>query len=83
MRNPTVWFSNRSGTNQAVQAPKMARDWKFWIQKVEELQYPRSENKGTDHLCSYCEADLHLFWHMQIVGFLITLLICLLRHFTD
>ena len=85
MRNPTVWFSNRSSTNQAVQAPKMARYWKFCIQKVEELHYPCSENKGkgTDYLRSYCEADLRLFSHMQIVGFLIMLLICLLRHFID
>ena len=28
---PTMWFPNRSDTNQAVQAQKMARDWKFWI----------------------------------------------------
>ena len=26
---PTMWFPNRSDTNQAVQAQKMARDWKF------------------------------------------------------
>ena len=28
---PTMWFSNRSDTNLAVQAQKMAREWKFWI----------------------------------------------------
>ena len=28
---PTMWFPNRSDTNQAVQAQKMARGWKFWI----------------------------------------------------
>ena len=43
-----MWFPNRSDTNRAVQAQKMARDWKFWIWKVEELYYPCSENKGTD-----------------------------------
>ena len=51
-------FSNRSDTNRAVQAQKMARDWKFWIWHVEELFYPCSENKGADQLRSYCEADL-------------------------
>ena len=28
---PTVWFPNRSDTNQAVQAPKTATGWKLWI----------------------------------------------------
>ena len=28
---PTMWCSNRSDTNRAVQAQKMARDRKFWI----------------------------------------------------
>ena len=60
MRNPTMWFPNRSDTNRSVQAQKMARDWKFWILKVEELYYPCSENKGTDQLLCYREADLHL-----------------------
>ena len=55
-----MWFPNRSDTNRAVQAQKMARDWKFWIQKVEELYYSCSENKGADQLHSYCEADLCL-----------------------
>ena len=31
MRKSTLWFLNRSDTNQAVQAKKMARGWKFWI----------------------------------------------------
>ena len=57
---PTMWFPNRSDTNRAVQAQSMARDWKFWIEKVEELYYPLSENKGADQLRSYCEADLRL-----------------------
>ena len=46
MRKPTRWFFNRYDTNQAVQAQKMARGWKFWIQKVEELYCLCSENKG-------------------------------------
>ena len=28
---PTMWFSNRSDTNRAVQAQKMARSLKVWI----------------------------------------------------
>ena len=32
-----MWFPTRSDTNRAVQSQKMARGWKFWIQKVEEL----------------------------------------------
>ena len=28
-----------SDTNRAVQAQKMARGWKFWMYKVEELYY--------------------------------------------
>ena len=46
MGKPTMWCLNRSDTNQAVQARKMARGWKFWIYKVEELYYQCSENKG-------------------------------------
>ena len=49
-------FPFRSDTNRAVQAQKMARDWKFWIYKIEELYYPCSENKGADQLRSYCKA---------------------------
>ena len=48
-----MWFPNRSDTNLAVQAQKMDRDWKFWIQKVEELYYACSENKGVDQLRSF------------------------------
>ena len=57
-------FPNRPDTNRAVQAQKMARDWKFWIKKVEELYYPCSENKGADRLRSYCEADLRLCFRL-------------------
>ena len=58
-----MWFLNRSDINQPVQAQKMARDWKFWIKKVEELYYPYypcSENKGADQLRGDREADLRL-----------------------
>ena len=55
-----MWFPNRSDTNRVVQAQKMARDWKFWIQKVEELYYLCSGNKDADQLRGYREADLRL-----------------------
>ena len=31
VRKPTMWFPNKSDTNQAVQSQKMARGLKFWI----------------------------------------------------
>ena len=55
-----IWFSFRSDINQTIQAQKIAKGWKLWIKKVEELCYPCSENKGTDQLRSYHEADLCL-----------------------
>ena len=64
MGKPTMWFPNRSDTNQAVEAQKMARDWKFWIKKVEEVYYPCSENKGADQLRGYREADLRLCFRL-------------------
>ena len=59
-----MWFPNRFNTNRAAQAQKVARGWKFWIQKVEELYYPCSENKGSDQLRSNCEADLRLCFRL-------------------
>ena len=50
MRKQTMWFPNWSDTNQAVQAQKMARGWKFWIEKVEEFYYLCSKNKGADEV---------------------------------
>ena len=61
---PTMWLPDRSDTNRAVQSQKTARGWKFWIQKVEALYYPCSENKGADQLRSYCEADLRLCFRL-------------------
>ena len=60
-----MWFPNR-----LVQAQNMAGGWKFWIDKVEELPHLCSENKDTDQLHSYCEADLRAY-----VGFLMTRII--------
>ena len=59
---------DNSDTNQAVQAQKMARGWKFCILKVEELYYPCSENKGTDQVYSYCTADLRLCFCICIIS---------------
>ena len=61
---PTMWFPNRSDTNGPVQAQKMARSLKFWINKIEELYYACGENKGADQLRSYCEADLRLCFRL-------------------
>ena len=36
MRKPTMWFSNRSDTNWAVQPQKQARSLKFWIFKKKD-----------------------------------------------
>ena len=44
-------------TNQAVQAQKMARSLKLWIQEEEGLYFPSSKNKGTDQLHGYREAE--------------------------
>ena len=59
-----MWFPTRSDTNRAVQAQKMAGDGKFWIEKVEELYYPCSKNKGADQLRGYREADLRLCFRL-------------------
>ena len=61
-----MWIPNRFFTNRAVQAQKMARVGKFWIKKVQGLYHPCSENKGTDQLHGYCEADLRLCFSMCI-----------------
>ena len=50
---PTMWFPNRSDTNQPVQSQKRARSLKFRIKVEEDLYYPSSENKGTDQLRGY------------------------------
>ena len=60
MRKPTFWFPTLSDTNQAVQPQEMARSLKFCIREVEGLYYLCSENKGTDQLRGYREADLRL-----------------------
>ena len=60
MRKPTFWFLTRSDANRAVQSQKTARGLKFQILEEEGLFYLCSENKGTDQLPGYREADLRL-----------------------
>ena len=50
VRKPVLGVPTRSDTNQAVKPQKMARGLKFWIEVVEGLHYPYSENKGADQL---------------------------------
>ena len=64
MRKLTIWVPTMSDTNRAAQAQKMDIGWKLRIQNVQELYYPCSENKGTDQLRSYCEADLRLCFRL-------------------
>ena len=59
-----MWFPTRSDTNRPVQSQKRARSLKLRIKAEEELYHPSSENKGTDQLRSYCEADLRLCFRL-------------------
>ena len=56
---PTMWFLNRSDTNQAAQSQKQARSLKFRILSRGGTALS-SENKGADQLRGYREADLRL-----------------------
>ena len=79
MGKPTMWFPNRSDTNRSVQAQKRARRLKFRILVEEELYYPSSENKGTDQLRGYREADLRLCFRIcRLFFFFMRRLICLI-----
>ena len=60
-----MWFPKSSDTKRAVQPQKMARGWKFGIQKIEELYYPCSESKGVDQLRSYRESDLRVCFRLK------------------
>ena len=64
MGKPTMWFPNRSDTNRPVQAQKRARSLNFRIYVEEELYYRSSENKGSDQLRGYREADLRLCFRL-------------------
>ena len=57
----------RTGPTQTemFKAQKMARDWKFWIENIQEMHYPCCENKGTDQLRSdQLRSDLRLCLHI-------------------
>ena len=47
-------------TQTGLHTQKKARILKFWVEVEEELYYPSSENKDTDQLRGYREADLRL-----------------------
>ena len=65
MGTPTAMrFPNRSDTNHATQSQNQAESLKFRIKEEEEVYYPRSQNKGTDQLCGYREADLRHCCHI-------------------
>ena len=57
-------FPTRSDTNRPVQSQKQASSLKFRIEEEEKLYYPCSQNKGSDLLPSYCQADLGLCFHI-------------------
>ena len=67
MKKLTMWFPNRSDTKRAVEAQKMAADWKFWSYKVKELYYPKS--KALIRLAVTAKLSAPLFSHMQILVF--------------
>ena len=53
-------FPIRSDTNWTVEPQKMVRALKFRIKDVGGLYCLCSKNKGTDQMCCYHAADLHL-----------------------
>ena len=67
--NETIRVVMWSNTNQPVMSLKKARSLKFQILEGEGLYYPCSENKGADQLCSYCTADLRLYFRIGNVRF--------------
>ena len=67
MRKQSMWFPNRSNTNQAVQAQDL---------ESRGIVLSCSKNKGADQLHSYHLANLCLCFPMYAkCGFLMTLLI--------
>ena len=62
MSKPTFWVPTRSDTNRHVQSQEQVISLKFQILEEERLYYLCSKNKGADQLCSYCTADLCLWF---------------------
>ena len=52
-----------------MQTQNKVRDWKFWIQKVDDLYYLCSESKGAGQLCHYYTANLCLCFRLGKVRF--------------
>ena len=80
-----MWFLNRSNTNRAVQAQKMARGWNFGFKKKRQCTLRVAKTKA---LISFvitakliCVFFFFFFSHMQMVGFLMKRLICCLLRF--
>ena len=79
MEKPTMWFPNRSDTNQAVQSQKQDRGLTFQIYEEEELYYPCSENEGADQLrgisafvfayanCWFSHETAHLIFYFSYI----------------
>ena len=63
MRKPVFGVSDKVW-HKPVLSQKQARSLKFRIYEEEKLYYLCSENKGSDQLLSYCEADLRLCFHI-------------------
>ena len=61
LSEPVFWVSDQV---QHILSKKQASSLTFWIQVhvVGELYYLCRENQGADKLCSYCTADLLLFF---------------------
>ena len=57
LENQQSGFPTRSDTNQAVQSQKQARSL-----KLQGIVLSVQQNKGTDQMCSFCTADLHLWF---------------------
>ena len=69
MRKLTMWFLNRSDTNQAVQSPKQTRSWKFWI-KYTNGTIRVAKTKALISFAVNEKLICVFFSHMKNIGFL-------------
>ena len=82
-KKKTIWVSD-----QGVQPHEKAKSLKFQVKK-EGIILSMKRKQCADQLCTYCRADLHMCFCMQIVGFLMQRLknfifsFLLLFHFCD
>ena len=71
MRKPTIWVSDLVQHKPTCTFTEERYKLEILDFSSRGILLSCSENKGDDQLCSYCTADLCLwFVHMQIVGFL-------------